>query len=284
MADARPQPLFGGDDPSGADLDVLDGDELDRGGRDGPREDAIVLRRGKAIRTIGEAVEHVRELMEAQVARAIEERVDRNAPCNGDAAARNTFYTLLPDPQQRAVFVAVVRQMRAWPRIRTLFGAPPYGFLRQEDAGLLRAAGIAQGRSNMTHDVAHAAASYSQFGAGQLIDELSREYRVVRRQNVREDDPLPFDLTVRDAPDVLMQVRIRKRAREAKIAMLRDVNERLKLEFPRVGDRIVVKETRRILSLQGRAQSTAKRTTLRVKRVVPRAQHALTAALIVEVS
>ena len=99
-----------------------------------------------------------------------------------------------------------------------------------------------------------------------------------------EQDPLPFDLSVRDAPDVLMQVRIRKRSRKAKIAMLRDSNERRKLEFPRVGERIIVKETRRILSLQGRNADTATRTTLRVKRVVPRTQDALTAALIVEVS
>lgn len=282
MTDARPQPLFGSDDPSGADADTVgDGDRDDGGGQ---REDAIVLRRGKAIRTIGEAVEHVRELMEAQVARAVEERVDRNTSCGGDAAARNTFYTLLPDPQQRTVFIGVVRQMRAWPRMRTLFGAPPYGFLRQEDAGLLRAAGIAHGRTNMTHDVTQSAASYSQFGAGQLVDDLAREYRVVRRQNVREDDPLPFDLTVRDAPLVLMQVRIRKRSREAKARMLRDANERQKLEFPRVGDRIIVKETRRILSLQGLGPNAATRTTLHVKRVVPRAQQALTAALIVEVA
>jgi len=186
MGDAGPAPLFGAEDPSGAEPDTeLDAPERDAGG--GQREDAIVVRRGRSIRTIGEAMEHVRELMEAQVTRAVNERVDRNAACGGDAGARNTFYTLLPDPQQRVVFLGVIRQARAWPRIRTLFGAPPYGFLRPEDAGMLRAAGIAHGRTNMTHDVTQSAASYSQFGAGQLADDLGREYRVVRRQNVREE-------------------------------------------------------------------------------------------------
>jgi hypothetical protein len=282
MVDARPQPLFGSDDPSGGDDDAMGDDSRDRGVQ---RGDAIVLRRDKAIRTIGDAVEHVRALMETQVARAVEERIDRNAPCVGDAAVRNTFYTLLPDSQQRTVFIGIVKQRRSWTRIRTLFGAPPYGFLRHEDAGLLRAAGIAHGRSKMAHDVTQSAASYSQFGAGQLIDDFAREYRVVpSRHNVGEDDPLPFVLTALDASTVLMQVRIRKRSREAKARMLRDAKERRKIEFPRVGDRIVVKETQRVLSLRGLQPNAATQATLHVKRVVPRAQHALTAALIVVVS
>lgn len=257
------------------------GGALERERDDQERDDVLVLgRRGKSIRTIGDAMEHLHELMEAQVTKAGEQGAARNTSVGGDASARSTFYTLLPDPQQRLVFMRLAGQMRAWPRLRPLFGAPPYGFLRTEDAGLLRAAGIAAGRTNMTHDAVQAAASYTQFGAGQLTDELAREYRVIRRQNVQEDDPLPCDFTVRDKPDLLLQVRLRRRKRETKNEMLRDATQRQQLMFPRPGDRITLRETKRMLSLQGLRSSAVTRTTLQVKRVVPRGLNASTAALI----
>lgn len=257
------------------------GTALERERDEQERDDVLVLgRRGKVIRTIGDAVQHLEELMETQVARAVDESAPANESISGDAAARNTFYTLLPDSQQRDVFRRVASQMRAWPRLRPLFGAPPYGFLRPEDAGMLRAAGIAQGRANMAHDAVQSAASYTQFGAGQLTDELAREYRVIRRQNVDEADPLPCDLSVRDAPDVLLQVRLRRRNREAKMELMRDATQRERLFFPRPGQRITLKETRRILALQGLRATAATRTTLQVKRVIPRGQNASTAALI----
>ena len=87
----------------------------------------------------------------------------------------------------------------------------------------------------MTHDAVQSAASYTQFGAGQLTDELAREYRVIRRQNVDEADPLPCDFSVRDAPDVLLQVRLRRRNREAKMELMRDATQRERLFFPAAG-------------------------------------------------
>lgn len=257
------------------------GTALDQEREDHARDDTLVLgRRGKMIRTIGDAVEHLEELMATQVGRAVDEGAPANESISGDAAARSTFYTLLPDAQQRAIFRRVASQMRAWPRLRPLFGAPPYGFLRLEDAGMMRAAGIAHGRSNMAHDATQTAASYTQFGAGQLTDELAREYRVIRRQNVDDTDPLPCDLSVRDAPDVLLQVRLRRRNRDTKMELMRDDTQRERLFFPRPGQRIVLKETRRMLSLQGLRASAATHTTLQVKRVVPRGANASTAALI----
>ena len=264
-----PAPLFGSEDTGNLDQEQ---DEV-----------LVPSRRGKTIRTIGEAAEHLGELMDAQILKALTLGASANTACPGDAAARNTFYTLLPDVQQRDIFRRVASQMRAWPRLRPLFGAPPYGFLRTEDAGLLRAAGIAPGRANMTHDVVQAAASYTQFGAGQLVDELEREYRVIRRQNVHAADPLPCDFSVRDKPDVLLQVRLRRRNRGLKMEMMRNVSQRQQLMFPRVGERITVHETKRILSLQGLRPAAATLTVLQVKRVVPRSYNASTAALIVVV-
>lgn len=248
------------------------------------REDGLVIRTGKAIRTLGDAVEHINTIMDRQIDAAVDQNAPVNEAIRGDAPARTTFYTLLPDPQQRQVFLRVANQVRAWPRLRPLFGAPPFGFLRNEDAGILRAAGIASNRSNMTHEEFQSAASYSQFGAGQLYDELAREYRVIRRQNVSDTDPLPCNFDVRDKPDMLLQVRLRRRTREKKLEMMRDVTQRDQLNFPRPGDRIILKETKRILQIQGKRPDSAVATTLLVKRVVPRSLGSATAALIAIIS
>lgn len=275
LGEAPPQAVFAAATDAAETLAL----EQDRDAQE--RDDVLVLgTRGKSIRTLGEAVEHLHELMEQQVTKAVDVGAAANTACPGDAAARNTFYTLLPDRQQRMVFLRLAAQMRAWPRLRPLFGAPPYGFLRPEDAGMLRAAGIAPGRSNITHDAVQAAASYTQFGAGQLIDELAREYRVIRRQNVNDADPLPCDFSVRDKPDVLLQVRIRRRNRDVKVELLRDDQQRQQLMFPRPGERVTLKETKRMLRLQGLRPAQATSTILQIKRTVPRGQNASTAALI----
>lgn len=244
------------------------------------RDDILVLRRGKAIRTVGEAMDHITSLMDRQVAMAIERRAQPNESIGGDASARNTFYTLLPDAQQRLVFMRLATRITAWPRMRPLFGAPPYGFLLPEDAGVMRAAGIAPHRSNMSHEEFQSAASYSQFGAGQLLDDVAREYRVIRRQRVYDTDPLPCNFEVRDKPNVLLQVRIRRRSRAKKLEMFRDATLRQTLVFPQAGERIVLRETKRILALQGKRTDAATRTTLLVTRMVPRSNNASTAALV----
>lgn len=237
------------------------------------------------IRTIGQATEHLHELMQRQVLMAVEQRVAFNVTGPGDSATRITFYTLLPDVQQREVFVRIAGQPQAWPRLRALFGAPPYGFLRPEDAGMLRAAGVAPGRTNMTHDEVQSAASYSQFGTGQLVDELGREYKVVRRNNVRESDSLACNFDVYDTPYILLQVRVKKRRRIERMEMLRDNVQRLALAFPRVGERVLLTQTPRLLRIQGiPAQQAPPPTPLQIRRVVPRGTQSATAALLAVMS
>lgn len=264
---------------AGSEVEFVDDDDAD-GDASAVGDGPVLRKTSLAIKTIGDAVAHVEGLMEAQVGNAIEQRAPANVSIVGDSAARNTFYTLLPDQQQRAIFQRVASQMRAWPRLRPLFGAPPYGFLHAEDAGMLRATGIAPGRSNMAHNAHQMSASYTQFGAGQLVDELAREYRVMRRYGMADDDPLPCNLDVRDTSEVMLQVRLRKRSRSVKTEMMRDAAQRERLMFPRPGQRITLKETKRILSLQGLQSAAATRTTLQVKRVLPRSLLASTAALV----
>jgi len=232
----------------------------------------------KGLQTIGDAVEFIDTLVDKQIALALELNSPPNVAIVGDAAARTTFYTILPDEHQRLCFLRVAGQMRAWPRLRSLFGAPPYGFLHAEDGGVIRAAGIAAHRQNMTHHEAFPAASYSQFGSGQLVDDSSREYRVVARKNDSYETPLPFDFANRNETDVVLQVRIQRRSRAKKIEILKDSLLRQTVLFPRPGDRIILHETKRILALQNKKRPT--HTSLTVKRLVLRDVRASTAALV----
>jgi len=170
--------------------------------------------------------------------------------------------------------------MPAWPRLRALFGAPPYSFLRSEDGGMLRAAGIAAGRSKMAHDEGQAAASYTQFGTGQLVDEFERQYRVTPSVEQRGTDPLPWRFDEVSLRELVLQVRVKKRSRVHKAELFKDLESRKSLTFPRPGDRIRLQETNGLLQIQRQSRNTASTTVLQVRRVIPRGDHAATAAVI----
>lgn len=246
------------------------------------RSDLAAVGRNRPIATIAEAVEHVSNVIDAQVELGAERKAAANVTIAGDNAARNTFYTLLPDRQQREVFLRVAGSSRAWPRLRGIFGAPPYSFLKPEDAQMLRAAGIAHGRSNMAHDDVHSAAGYTQFGAGQLVDDSGREYRVMPPDAVAEDEPLPWRIAESGRRELVLQVRIKKRDRKVKAEMFKDTALRGSLTFPRPGERISLRETASILSIM-RKRAAAPPATLLVRRVIPRGERASTAGLIATV-
>lgn len=284
----------GGTFRSGRDGDVFSSDQLfqdddgtDTGGtkRRRPlaqRADVAVIEGGKPIETLGDAVEHVTAAMDRQIERGHTDGFRPNESIVGDSAARTTFYTLLPDIEQREVFLSIAGDMRNWARLRALFGAPPYNFLKSEDAGMLRAAGIAQGRSNMAHEDSQSAANYTQFGVGQLIDEEEREYRVTPHEQIKSTDPAPFLLETHAGADIVLQVRVKKRDRKRKLEMLKDKDARRTLTFPRPGDHIVLSPTQGMLSIQRRRSSNLQPITLRVKRVIPRGESAATAAVVAQ--
>jgi hypothetical protein len=270
---------------------LLDDDGTDTGA--GPRRrrplaqraDVAVIEGARQIETMADAVEHVTLAMQRQIEKGRSDGFKPNEILSGDAAARTTFYTLLSDRQQRNVFLKVSGDMRNWPRLRGLFGAPPYNFLRSEDGQMLRAAGIAAGRSSMSYDDAQAAANYAQFGTGQLVDTLEREYRVIPPDAAQSTDPVPwlFD-TATLGVDIVMQVRVKKRDKKRKLAMLREsVDARKTLTFPAPNDRILLTQTTALLSIQRRREAPDP-ITLQVRRVIPRGENAATAALIVRLA
>ena len=244
---------------------------------------------GSEVTTTGQAYEFCQRLLDGQVQRAVHERSFPNKPIAGDTKARNAFYTLLDDSQQRRLFLQLAGDRDAWPRVRSLFGAPPFDFLHPEDASVLRAGGFASGRVHMAHPDHPVACSYSQFGAGQLEDQYERRYRIVRqgRFSTGPEAPLPFDLEFHDkSSGVTLHVRVRRRRRTLKMQMMQSPETRIKLRFPLPGEVLSVRATKQMRALRGLAASQSAHkndhhvANIKILRVMPRSAGALTAAVV----
>lgn len=238
-----------------------------------PQETPLLL-----VNTIGEAKTHVSNMLQKQLDLATDNGAAPNIAISGDAAVRSAFYTLLPDDFQRRVFLTFASSSRAWPRLKSLFGAPPYAFLAPQDAGMLRAAGISAARQKMTYDQ-NEIVNYSQFGAGQLIDEAEREYRVVD-PTAGEDDALPCNLEGGTTEYIHLIVRVHKRSKAERLRRLRDTRLKRTIMFPVAGEKLNLTETKRLLSIQGKKPEAATRAVLQVRQVKPRGLNAATASVL----
>jgi hypothetical protein len=273
-ARSNPKPLFKEDDGT------------DTGGpkRRRPlaqRQQFELTENDRAMETLGDALDYVNAAMDRQIERGQQEGFQPNESLSGDASARAAFYTLLPDQYQRNVFMRVAGSMHNWPRIRGLFGAPPYSFLRGDEGNMMRAAGIAHGRANMAHEDSQSASSYTQFGTGQLVDESEREYRVTPHETITTSDAAPW-LLENGGKDIIMQCRVKKRDMKRKMEMLKDSESRKTLTFPRPGDRISLSPTPTMLSIQRRRSSNIESVAVVVRRVVPRGESAATALIVAQ--
>lgn len=248
------------------------------------REDAAFDEDARRLRTVGQAADYVRERLQDRVDAARLSKPPPNKPLLGDAAVRVAFYTLLPPAQQRAIFLEFASRVEAWPRVRSLFGAPPFDFLLPGDASHLNASGFAAGRANMAHDATTLAAGYSHFGSGQLVDRALREYNIVAhgRGAPKDDSPLLCDTEQTPLGDIVLQVRVKRVARHDRARLIKDKERRVQLAFPMPGDTLMLRQTdkiRRLLSVRGEGRELH----VTVKRTVPRAENASTAALLVTV-
>lgn len=233
------------------------------------------------IETIGEAQQYCEALVQKQLERAEEQKPEMNAPIYGDMQARKAIATLLPDEMIRELFLRTTKKKEAWPRLRSFFGVPPYNFLRPEDAGMVRAAGIASGRVNMTYERAGETAAYSQFGTGHLVDSYLREYRIVPVVAVSVNDNLPCDIeSVGPSSHVYMNVRVPKRSREEKIILLKDATKRRAVVFPQVGEELAVQYSDALRQVWGTKANNRNITRVVVKSMVPRSATGSTAAVV----
>lgn len=254
--------------------------------------------------TLSTVAQAVIEAMQKQVTRAIDVRAEPNKPVDGDANARIAFLTLLPNVLQRSVFLAIAPDHASWPRLRTLFGAPPYAFLRPEDTDMIRAAGIAPGRSNMGYDNSERAAiaNYSQFGTPHALDEQGRQYRLVQ-DNVDPSVATPGIQSIANAPGsgpsvLAFQIRIARHTRAASrnpqshgapssVSSLGASSDALDLStrrpariytFPMIGEPLLLTESEQMRRLCSRSQILS--VNVVVQRLVRRDASASTAVVI----
>ncbi len=233
------------------------------------------------LETIGEASEYCETLIEKQLERAEKGDPTMNESIYGDGHARRAITTLLPDELIRRLFLKTSRNPKAWPRLRPLFGTPPYNFLRPEDAGLVRAAGMSAGRTNMTYERAGETAAYAQFGSGHLVDEFLREYRLLPSREPSSVDSLPFDMkSVEASQVVIMNVRVPKRSRDEKVALLKDQSKRRAVVFPYVGELLKVRYSTGLKRVWGERAEDDSVSTIVVKQMIPRSLNGATAAII----
>jgi hypothetical protein len=187
------------------------------------------------ITTLGDAFEYCSSLVEIQLQRAHKENPPMNKSIYGDTNTKKTIFTLLPDQLIRNLFISTTtRDKTGLFRLKPLFGAPPYSFLNPQDSGMIRAAGMSTGRVNMTYDI-KSVPPYEQFGAGHVVDDFMREYKLIPHKSNKSVDSLPFDLE-NDEKYVHMIVRVRKRRCEAKVALNKDPQNRKSIVFPVPGE------------------------------------------------
>ena len=157
------------------------------------------------LQSSADAREYLMESFRAQLEQSEEQKAPPNTSIEGDASATAAFAVLLLQEQQRAFFLQLVRDRRFWPRLRSLVGAPPYGFLLPEDEGLLNASGIAKHRSHLA-PTASTMSNLGDFGCGHFRDEAQRLYRVVAKRGASDAD-LPGEGC--SAQRVVVDVRLR---------------------------------------------------------------------------
>jgi hypothetical protein len=245
---------------------------------DGSSFDALP-ERTSALNTVGDAFALCEELVQTQLNRAKLLKPPPNVGIAGDSAARTALLLLLPDDVQRRLFLKTAQNSAHWPRLRSLFGAPPFHFLRPEDGQLLRAAGFARGRSNMSYEEAGRVANVAQF-ASQFVDAAKREYRMTQ-QNTALSDPLPDTDTFKGARELLLQVKVPKRSLPQKQMLMKSIHKE-QLFFPQPGEKIQLRATQKMLRARGLPVSEARPVVdMVVKALKPRALNAHTANLLV---
>lgn len=215
---------------------------------------------------MGEAVAFVTDIFRVQIQDS--QGAEPNAAIDGDSAARSAFHTLLPQQEQRQVFLRFCKNSSFWPRVRSLVGSPPFSFLFAEDEGILRAGGVARGRVNLSK------ASIGGDAASHFLDDLDRRYSVVQVGEAAKNRmamPLPF-ASLEPGVKVVIDVRIKKRKHSERERMLRDGRRRM-LTFPNTGEIV-------LLQPHAKLQNATVSRTITVKSVELSSKSVMTARLL----
>ena len=215
------------------------------------------------LHTRAEALAFLKAAFKEQLDASITQKTDPNTETPGDTRVRQAFRLLLHPTDQRAFFQSIVRDVRYWPRIKTLVGNPPYTFLLPQDEGLLRAGGICRNRAHLAH-ADSSVSKASDFGSGHFYDAHERAYRVIANPSAGSAQ-LPWRGLVAHTK-VLMDVRLKHMSRKAKDNVLRgeSASDKAVLMFPRPGDEL---RLQLVAALQGGAsdQDAESDTSLRIR-------------------
>lgn len=199
-------------------------------------------------------------------------------------AAHALIYTLLRQSQQRDLFLTLASRPKHWPSLGPLFGAPPYAFLRSEDAGLLRATGIARSRVNMAFGADMCAPPHGQFGHGHYVDDHKRKFLVAASgAGTNPFEPPAWTAeAMEDMSLVPLYVCIRRRTRRGARAAVSGATTAMRAsQFPLVGEAIELRPTP---TVQRYTQSALTPMHAVVVRVQHRSQNALTALCTIRMS
>ena len=188
------------------------------------------------LHTRAEAVQYLKQACLDQLQESIMQKTPPNEEITGDLRVRQAFRLVLSPAEQRAFFHAIVRDQRYWPRIKSLFGSPPFSFLLPEDEGLLRAGGICRNRAHLAA-IDSSVSKASDFGAGHFYDHFERLYRVVA--NPASKTAVPWR-GISEQTKIVMDVRLKQYTHKAKMDILRGEarTEQVALMFPRPGEKV----------------------------------------------
>lgn len=184
--------------------------------------------------TLDDVVSSIVRLCRVQLVKAKEDRALPNTPIDGDSTVRTLFLSLLPLTRQRVVFARAMGSQRDnLQRARSLFGAPPYRFLRPEDNELYNASAFSVRRINMAYLTESPTPGMHQFGRPHYLDDRRRKYRVCQDDKLTADNVLPNQLLESQPARVLFYVKYRRQ-----------------LLPPRVGETVTLRPTSLIAMLR----------------------------------
>ncbi len=188
------------------------------------------------LHTRTEAVQFLKQACLDQLQESIAQKAPPNEEITGDLRVRQAFRLVLSPSEQRAFFHAIVRDQRYWPRIKSLFGNPPFSFLLPEDEGLLRAGGICRNRAHLAASDS-SVSKVADFGVGHFHDHFERLYRVVANPSSKTAVPWRG---ITEQTKIIMDVRLKTYTHKAKLDILRGEarTAQVALMFPRPGEKI----------------------------------------------
>lgn len=200
--------------------------------------------------TVGEAMMQMQQAIKTQVERAKMASAPAQEAIDGDNATRIAFLTLFHVTMQRRIFMQTYTR-DLLPRMRCLFGSPPYGFLRRNDLDALQAKAISSGRANIGvfAEQGHAVVGWGQFGYSHLVDQHGRSYRL--DQAAVDPDVTPIALYAvraisQGGATMKLIVRIGRRTRQARQKLQAREDKAQQIVFPTPGERLEMEEDERL--------------------------------------